>query len=50
MDTNEWKSVAIRKTVNEKFKKICKKEKRSPSAQLEMLIELYYENQKKKVA
>ncbi len=50
MDTTEWKSVAIRKTVNDKFKKICKKEKRSPSAQLEMLIELYHQTLKKKVA
>tara|TARA_R110000803_G_scaffold28444_9_gene65789 strand:+ start:141 stop:317 length:177 start_codon:yes stop_codon:yes gene_type:complete len=49
MDVTKWKSVAIRKAVNDKFKKICKKEKRSPSAQLEMLMDLYKESTKKVV-
>jgi predicted CopG family antitoxin len=38
MDTTKWKSVAIRLDVYEKYKKYCKKEKRSPSDQLEILI------------
>jgi len=38
MDTTKWKSVAIRLDVYEKYKKYCKKEKRSPSDQLDILI------------
>ena len=48
MDVSKWKSVAIRKEVDTKFKKICKKEKRSPSNQLAVFCENYERGEKVK--
>lgn len=46
MDTTKWKSVAIRVDVYDKYKKFCKKEKRSPSDQLEIIMAQYIARKK----